>query len=500
MKQDSVILEMNDISKTFPGVKALDKVSLCLRNGEVHGLMGENGAGKSTLMKVLLGMYERDSGEIKLFGESINFHNTREAMRYGISMIHQELNLIPEMTISENIFLGREPLKRGVIDYKKMNRDTADILTSLNLKMKPDMKLKELTVAGQQMVEIAKVVSQNSKVLIMDEPTSAISDNEVENLFRIIRSLKEKGVLVIYISHRMEEIYQICDRITVLRDGKHIVTETCQNMNSDQLINAMVGRQLKDFYPRIKTIPGETVLEVNNLSCANTFKDVSFSVKAGEVLGFAGMVGAGRTEVCETVFGIRKKSEGVIKISSKEIKIKSPSDAVKAGLAFVSEDRKEFGLNLIGTVKDNIVLSALKMINSNPIVDDKKLSKIAQESIKMLSIKTPSQNTKVESLSGGNQQKVVLAKWLLMNAKVLILDEPTRGIDIGAKTEIYNLINELTAKGLAIVMISSELPELLGMSDRILVFSEGKMTMEFSKSEATQENIMKYATPKKEVK
>jgi len=492
---------MNGITKRFPGVLALNSVDFELKKGEVHGLMGENGAGKSTLMKVLIGLCLPNAGTIELAGSGASFSNTREAMEAGISMIHQELNLMPEMTVAENIFMGREPKKRGLVNYREMNRQTQELLDMLNLQIIPSMKLKNLTIAGQQMVEIAKAVSHNSKILIMDEPTSAISDQEVERLFSIIRSLRESGKAVVYISHRMDEIYQICDRITVLRDGEKIISAAADTLTQENLINAMVGRTLQDYYPKEHAEKGDVVLEAEHLCVEGTMvNDVSFSVRSGEVVGFAGMMGSGRTETCEAVFGIRKIKGGKLRLHGREAAIKSPSAAMKNGFAFVSEDRKQFGLFLNGSVRDNIVLSALKRINKSFFIRDHSLDKVADDTIARLSIKTPSRKTRAESLSGGNQQKIVLGKWLLTDAKLLILDEPTRGIDVGAKTEIYRLINQLTEKGMAVIMVSSEMPEVLGMSDRVYVFSEGKITAEFDHSEeVTQEEIMRYASPKKEV-
>lgn len=496
---NEIVLQMTDICKSFPGVRALDMVSLTLRAGEVHGLMGENGAGKSTLMKILLGIHQADSGTVELQGKQVAFSNPREAIANGICMIHQELNLIPEMTVAENIYLGREPRKNGLVDFKAMNRMAKELLSTLKLNIEPSMKLKKLTVAGQQMVEIVKAVSYDSNILIMDEPTSAISDKEVAQLFHIIHSLTAKGVSIVYISHRMDEIYQICNRITVLRDGTFITSDLCENLNEQALIQAMVGRSLDEYYPKQYIQPGQTVMKVENLSSGSTFENVSFEVHAGEVLGFAGMMGAGRTEVCETLFGMRRCTSGTITIDGKALCAKKPSDAVAAGLALVSEDRKQYGLNLIGSVRDNIVIGALKELTKGVFVNDRVLQKVAQEQAQALYIKTPNLQAKVGSLSGGNQQKVVLAKWLLCDSKVLILDEPTRGIDVGAKTEIYKLINGLAAKGLAIIMVSSEMPEVIGMSDRICVFSEGQLTATLDHTEATQELIMQYATPKKEV-
>lgn len=494
------ILRMKDITKRFPGVLALDKVDFDLMKGEVHGLMGENGAGKSTLMKVLIGLHSHDGGTIQLEDRDVNFVSTREAMAAGISMIHQELNLMPEMTVAENIFMGREPEKCGFVNYREMNQQTQELLDMLDLGISPSAKLKSLTIAGQQMVEIVKAVSRESNILIMDEPTSALSDQEVERLFSIIQSLKEDGRSIIYISHRMDEIYRICDRISVLRDGQKIVTDTVSVLKQEALIDAMVGRTLEDYYPKEHQKKGDVVLQVNHLSVKDTMvDDISFSVRAGEVVGFAGMMGSGRTETCEAIFGIRKRKSGKLFVNGRESSIHSPYSAMKHGFAYVSEDRKQFGLFLIGSVRDNVVLSALKRLNKSVLIRDQVLDKTADDMIETLSIKTAGREVKTESLSGGNQQKVVLGKWLLTEAKLLILDEPTRGIDIGAKTEIYKLINQLTQKGLAIIMVSSEMPEVIGMSDRIYVFSEGKITAEFNRDEeeVTQEAIMRYASSRK---
>jgi ABC-type sugar transport system ATPase subunit len=494
-----IVLQMKGITKEFPGVKALDNVDFTLRAGEVHGLMGENGAGKSTLMKILQGIYACDQGTIELKGKKVQFKNPGEAIASGISMIHQELNLIPEMTVAENIFLGREAGKYCFIDFKQMNRACDRLMQTLDLNIAPTLKVSQLTVAGQQMIEIAKTVSYDSRILIMDEPTSAISDNEVQRLFTIIRSLTAKGVAVVYISHRMDEIFSICDRITVLRDGQHVLTETAQTLTRNELIRAMVGRTLEDYYPKEFYMPGDVLLRVEGLSSAPKFSDVSFEVRAGEVVGFAGMMGAGRTEICETIFGMRKKTDGHIYIDGQEVDIRSPADAVKNGIALVSEDRKQYGLNLLGSVRDNIVLSALSRINRNIFINEKRLNAIADERIRIHDVKTPGRDTLVESLSGGNQQKVVLAKWMLTKSRILILDEPTRGIDVGAKTEIYRLINDLAKQGIAIIMVSSEMPEVCGMSDRVIVFSEGSLRATFDRKDVTQEAIMQFASPNREV-
>lgn len=496
---NEIILEMKNITKEFPGVKALDNVKLTLKKGEVHALMGENGAGKSTLMKILCGAYTNDKGNISVKGKEVSFHSTKDAIDHGITMIYQELNLVPEMTIAENIFLGRESSRaKCLINKSEMNRKAKELLDELGMSVSPKMILGELTVAGQQMIEIAKAVSYHSDVMIMDEPTSAISEKEVEQLFRIIRSLTEKGVAIVYISHKMDEIFQIADTITILRDGQWVLSKPASELDDGLLIQGMVGRELGDYYPKKAAKIGETVFKVEGLDDGRLIRDISFDVKAGEVLGFAGLMGAGRTETAEMLFGLRKKKQGTLYLEGKKIKVVNPNQAVKEGIAYVPEDRKLRGLNLIGSVKDNIVISDLKRLNKNLFLNTRKLNKVADEQIKLLSIKTPDREALALNLSGGNQQKIVFVKWLLTNPKVLILDEPTRGIDIGAKTEIYELINQLAAKGIAVIMISSEMPEVLGISDRILVFSEGRITGELKREEFSQELVMQYATPHKE--
>lgn len=501
MLENNYVLEMKNISKRFPGVKALNDISLFVRKGEVHALMGENGAGKSTLMKILCGLYKQDGGDIFIKGEKVSINSPSDAIKLGISMIHQELNLVPEMTIAENIFLGREAsyAKTGLVNFKELKKRTGSLLQNLGIDLSPDVKLKELTVAGAQMVEITKAVSYKAEIIIMDEPTSAISEREVKKLFNIIKSLTQKGVSIIYISHRMEEIFTVSDYITVLRDGNYIGTSPAKQLDNTKLISMMVGRELNEIFPKGECKKGNAILKVENLSCKGSFTDVSFKVHEGEILGFAGLMGAGRTEIAETIFGIRKKTGGQLFLDGKEVVINSPEDAIRNGLGLVPEDRKNIGLNLIGSVKNNMAITIIKRLNRGIFVKEGNLNSVVDKHISTMSIKTPNRDQKVESLSGGNQQKVVLVKWLLTNPKILILDEPTRGIDIGAKTEIHGLMNNLAAQGMAIIMISSELPEVIGMSDRILVFSEGKLTGELMRTEASQEKVMKYATPKKGV-
>lgn len=492
------ILELEHISKTFTGVKALDDVQLKVRKGSVHALMGENGAGKSTMMKILIGMYQPDEGgQIWFNGKNYAVSNTRQALDSGISMIHQELMPIPEMTVADNIFMRRYADKAKIfVDYKKLYRDTDDLLKSLEISdISPRAKMKDLSTAQKQMVEIAKAVSYNSMLIIMDEPTSSISDSEVEKLFKIIRSLKAQGIAIIYISHKMAEIFQIADDITVLRDGKYIDTKAAAELTNEDLIRMMVGRELKDLYSKKEIKAGDVILEVKNLS-GERFEDVSFEVRRGEILGIAGLVGAGRTEVVETIFGIRKALGGTILKDGKEITIKSSKDAIRNRIALATEDRKGLGLFLGYTITYNISVSWLDHMSRFGFVKHDKEKKEANEYSNRLRVKARSNHVKVGELSGGNQQKVVLAKWLLTEPDVLILDEPTRGIDIGAKAEIYRIMEELAAQGKAVIMISSEMPEILGMSDRIIIMNAGKVAGELTAKEATQEKVGEYMSQK----
>ncbi|WP_019121200.1 sugar ABC transporter ATP-binding protein [Brevibacillus massiliensis] len=491
-------LEMRNISKTYPGVQVLHNVSLKLRPGTVHVLMGENGAGKSTLMKIIAGIVQPTSGDIVLFGKKVKFNSPRDGLRHGISMIHQELSPIPDMTIAENLFLGREHQYKGtfVIHYKKMNEEAAKLLSGIGLKIDPGTKMRDLTVAETQMVEIAKAISYNSDIIIMDEPTSAITDREVETLFSLINQLKSQNKSIIYISHKMDEIYRIADEISVLRDGHYIGTYAASQITPDQLINKMVDRELKEVFPEKKAkVSQEVVLKVKNLSHSKKFRDISFEVRAGEIVGIAGLMGSGRTEVVESIFGIRPLDSGEIYIRGTKVKIRNAKEAIRHRIALITEDRKQQGLILPLSVKDNMTLLSLKDFQRGKIIiDRKKEQSKAKEYVSSLKIKTAGLQQSVGSLSGGNQQKVVLAKWLMKAPEILIFDEPTRGVDIGAKAEIYKLIADLAEQGVAIILISSELPEVLGMSDRIIVFHEGKISGELQKQEATQEKIMKLAT------
>jgi len=492
--EGDTVLEVKNISKAFPGVQALDRVHLRIKRGEVHALVGENGAGKSTLMKVILGIYKPDNGEIIINGTEKKINNPSDALKAGISMIHQEISLIPHRTIAENIWIGREPVdKLGLLDWKKLYRKTEELLEELNLKLNPKTIVKELSVSAMQMVEIARSVSYNSDIIIMDEPTSALTQAEVDILFTIIKKLKEKGISIIYISHKMDEIFKIADMVTVFRDGKWVDTKPIEELNINKIISMMVGRELNQIFPKEKVPIGETVLEVKNLTKKGVFSDVSFSIRKGEILGVAGLMGAGRSEVMNAIFGIDRFDRGEIYIDGKKVDITCPRDAIANGIGMVTEDRKLFGLVLCRSVLENITYASLDEL-SNWIFTNKKNEVNASEMmIKTLSIRTPSYKQKVGSLSGGNQQKVVLANWLLTKPKILILDEPTRGIDVGAKAEIHKLMSQFAKEGMAIIMVSSELPEILGMSDNIMVMHEGQVKGMLSKDEATQEKILHYA-------
>ncbi|MFJ7970171.1 sugar ABC transporter ATP-binding protein [Psychrobacillus sp. NPDC096389] len=492
------LLKMENISKSFPGVKALSNVQLDLHNGEVLALVGENGAGKSTLMKILTGIHQKDEGTITLQGNEINVTSPKQAQELGISIIHQELNLMKDLSIAENIFIGREP--KGALNFlvndKQLNKQATELFEKLNLDLDPKTKVQDLTVAKQQMVEIAKALSFNSKILIMDEPTTALTETEIETLFEIINNLRAKGVGIIYISHRMDELKRISDRITVMRDGTYVDTLTTIETEMSKVIQLMVGRHVYiESKPNITEGQKETVLQVNNISTKTLLKDISFELKKGEILGFAGLMGAGRTEVARVLFGADPTTKGTITLHGNEVKIKSPADAVKQGIGYLSEDRKQFGLLVNMDVKSNIALATIKEYQSSSLfVSGSKIKETAVKYVEQLKIKTPSVDQEIRLLSGGNQQKVVIAKWLRRDCDILIFDEPTRGIDVGAKGEIYKLLDELASSGKSIIMISSELPEILRMSHRIVVMSEGKITGVLSSEEATQEKIMEFAT------
>ena len=487
------ILEVHNISKSFSSVKVLDNITFTLASGEVHALLGENGAGKSTFMKILMGLIQPDDGNIFLEGSEIKHSNVHDMIKRGISMIHQEILMVSELTVAQNIFLGKETHRFNWLNESDIYQKSQQLLKTLNVEIDAHTKMKYLSIADRQMVEIAKAISNDAKVIIMDEPTSALSDREVSTLFSIIKDLKNKGVSIIYISHKMDEIYKISDRITVLRDGKYITTKNTHEFPQNELISMMVGREITDLFPAMETINGDTILTVKNLSKRGKFKNINFEVCAGEVLGIAGLVGAGRTEIALSIAGLDTFDGGMVLIDGKETNIKSPKDAMKYGIGYVSEDRKALGFIPYLSVKNNLTLSSTPMFSNAGFISDSKEESLALQMNHDLKIRTSSIQQKVLNLSGGNQQKVVIGKVLLSNPKIIILDEPTRGIDVGAKFEIYKLINDLKAKGLAVIIISSELPEILGMSDRILVLSKGKQIAILSKSEATQENIMHYA-------
>jgi ribose transport system ATP-binding protein len=494
-----LLLKMQGISKAFPGVQALSDVHFELRAGEVHALMGENGAGKSTLMKILTGIYQKDAGSIFYQGKEIEVADTKAAQNLGIGIIHQELNLSPHLTVAQNIFIGREPKKLAnlILDEKELNQRTQKLLDRLNINLNPRELVSNLSVAKQQMVEIAKALSFESKVLVMDEPTAALTDSEIESLFVIIRKLQSDGVGIIYISHRMEELKKITDRISVMRDGTYVGTLNTKEATIDQIISMMVGRKIQNNQkPEIKNKSKDTVLEVKNLNRGKAIVDISFELRKGEILGFAGLMGAGRTEVARAIFGADHIDSGEIYIKGKKVNIKSPADAVHNGIGYLSEDRKQFGLMLGMDVKANVAIASMKSF-LKPLgwLNASKIIRQAKDMVELLKIKTPSVNQSVGNLSGGNQQKVVIGKWLTKDADILIFDEPTRGIDIGAKDEIYHLLNDLVAQGKSIIMISSELPEILRLSHRIVVMCEGRITGEIENDEnASQESIMALAT------
>ena len=498
-KSMEYVLELKNIYKSFPGVKVLEDVTLQVRPGEVHALMGENGAGKSTLMKILMGIYKADQGSIFLEGKETVIHGPKDAMSKGISMIHQELNTVLDMEVAENVFVGRELLKKEfeklkIVDIARMREETGRYFREMNIDIDPRAKMRTLSVAEMQLVEIVKAISLNSRIIVMDEPTSAITEKEATVLFAQIERLKKQGVAIIYISHKMDEIFRISDTITVLRDGQWIGTKPAKELDNDMLIKMMVGRELTDIYPKDPVEIGDVILEVKNLSRGKKVRDASFSLRKGEVLGIAGLVGAGRSELVETIFGLYPKTGGQIFLHGKEVHIKSAADAIKNKMALITEDRKQTGLNLIVSVKENIASVSIGKLSNHGIVNDKKINEVSEKYIKELKIKTPDGNAIVGNLSGGNQQKVVLAKWLLDEPDIIIFDEPTRGIDIGAKRDIYLLINNLAKEGKAVIVISSEMAEVMGICDRILVMAEGRINGEVQREEFSQEVIMGYAS------
>ena len=492
----ATVLKMEGISKSFSGVVALNSVRLEVARGEVHAVMGENGAGKSTLMKILSGIHQKDEGSICLDGEPVDIQTPKEALDLGISMIHQELNPVRAMTVSENIFLGKEPCYRftNVVNRRKQRELTLMLLREMDIPISPDSKMQDLSIAEMQMVEIVKAVSYNARIIIMDEPTSAITGREVANLFEIIQSLKSKGIAIIYISHKMDEIFRISDTITVLRDGQYIETRPARELDHDTLVKLMVGRKISELFPKVNAVRGEVAFEVEGLTKRGLFENISFKVRKGEVVGIAGLMGAGRSDVMETVFGLRRADAGSVKINGQEVCIQSPADAIRHRIALLTEDRQMKGLNLKASVRDNITLASLKSLSRfSQLLQFQKENQAADTEIEKLRIKTRHRNQIVKTLSGGNQQKVVLAKWLLNDPEIIILDEPTRGIDIGAKAEIYKIIAQLAEQGKIIIMISSELEEILGLCDRVIVLYHGKISAEFERSAFNQEDIIKAA-------
>jgi ribose transport system ATP-binding protein len=489
-------MELRGVSKIFPGVIALDKIDIDVYPGEVLGLIGENGAGKSTLIKLLTGAHRHDLGKILVEGEEVDIQGPKNAMNLGITAIYQELNIVKDLSVAENVYLGRELKTKGIslTNEKEMRRRSAELLRELGQEIDPKITISKLGMGKQQMVEIAKALSVQTKLIIMDEPTSSLSSKEVKELLRTIKELKQKGISIIFISHRLDEIMEVCDRVTVMRDGRKVKTLSIQEANIDELIRLMVGRDLKDQFPKVETKIGEEALRIENYTIDNVFNDISFKVHKGEILGLSGLVGAGRTEVARAIFGIDMKNRGTTYINGKKVNIKCPKDAMAQGLAFLTEDRKGQGLVLDNTVAFNMNLASLNKCKSGILLDPKKLKDKTMNNITKLDINPPVDTFVVRKFSGGNQQKVVIAKWLNTHANIFIFDEPTRGIDVGAKVEVYNVMNQLVSDGAAVIMISSELPEILGMSDRIIVMHEGEVTGEFSRNEANQENIMKAAS------
>lgn len=491
-----VILTMKGIDKSFPGVHALDHVDLEVRKGEVHALMGENGAGKSTLMKVLTGIYTKDEGTITYEGREVEFSNPREAQDAGIVIVHQELNMMGHLTVAQNIFIGREIMNGKLIDDKKMNEEAKKLFDQLGIDIDPKETMSRLTVGKQQMCEIAKAISHEAKVIIFDEPSAALTEAEIEELFKIIRDLRDKQMGIVYISHRMDEIKVITDRVTVMRDGGYVGTLITKDSTKDDIINMMVGRVIYEDPKTESAVPKDApiVLKVEHLNAGRMVRDVSFELRKGEILGFSGLMGAGRTETARALFGADPKESGDVYINGQKVEIKTPQDAVKCGIGYLSEDRKRYGIVVAKTIAENSTMASLENFMKGAFIDKKKENEVAQQYVETLKTKTPGVDQLVVNLSGGNQQKVVIAKWLVRNCDILIFDEPTRGIDVGAKSEIYQLMNELVAQGKSIIMISSEMTEILRMSDRIVVMCEGKKTGELDISEATQERIMHAAT------
>lgn len=493
---DIILVEMGHVSKSFPGVKALDDVSFSLMSGEVMALLGENGAGKSTLMKVLSGVYQKDEGTVRVFGNEVEENMTpRKAQALGIAIIHQELNMCPHLTVAENMFLGREMVKGGRLSTKEMNAETGKVLADMHVEIAPTAIVETLSLSKRQMVEIAKAVSTDARVIIMDEPTSSLTGREIDELFNIIRQLRDEGRGIVYISHRLEELHHIVDRVTILRDGQFVASMPWADTSLPQIISLMVGRDVKEKFPHVQADKGEKIFEVRNLNAGRLVRDVSFSAHEGEIAGIAGLVGAGRTETTRAIFGVEKKESGQFFLDGKEIFINKPMDAIRQGVVLVPEDRKKDGLCVKLSVKSNVELPNLDFLATTlGVVDTKKVARVTDKSIKDLSIRLPNADVDAISLSGGNQQKVVVAKWLARQSRVVIFDEPTRGIDVAAKVEIYNLMNHLKLQGVGVIFVSSEMPEIMGMADLIYVMCDGRVTGSMQREDATQEKIMELAT------
>jgi ribose transport system ATP-binding protein len=492
---NEIIVSMENICKTFPGVKALDHVKFELRSGEVMALLGENGAGKSTLMKVLSGVYTRDEGSLKIFGKEYGDLTPKQAQEVGVAIIHQELNMCRHLSVAENMFLGREIKGRFALNNAKMEQEAKRILDDLKIDIDPKETVGELPVSKQQMVEIAKALSINAKILIMDEPTSSLTAREIEDLFRIIKKLKSEGKGIVYISHRLEELQHIVDRVTIMRDGQYITSMNFGDVNMEQIISYMVGREIKEKFPRVDCKKGKKVFEVKNLNAGRMVRDINFSVYEGEIVGFAGLMGAGRTETTRAIFGVDPKESGDIYVDDKKIEVKCPMDAIRNGVVLAPEDRKKDGLCTKLSIRHNLTLPNLDIVcNKLGVVDSKKEEALCEKAVADLKIKTPSVDVDSGNLSGGNQQKVVVGKWLARNSRVVIFDEPTRGIDVGAKVEIYNLMNELKKQGIAVMFVSSEMPEVMGIADRIVVMCDGRITGEVMARETTQNEILTLAT------
>lgn len=489
------IVEIEHVNKAFPGVNALDDVSFHLKCGEVLALLGENGAGKSTLVKILSGVYTRDSGDITIFGEKVGELTPKKAQEMGVAIIHQELNMCAHLSVAENIFLGREITRSRILSKKEMNKQAKVILDRLNIDISPDTIVGDLAISKQQMVEIAKALSINAKILIMDEPTSALTSKEIDDLFLIIRKLKSEGCSIVYISHRLEELQHIVDRVTIMRDGKYITTMNFADTTMQEIISNMVGREIKEKFPRVAAKRGKKILEVKNLNAGRLVRDINFDLYEGEIVGIAGLMGAGRTETTRAIFGVAPKDTGQIILDSKALSINKPMDAIKAGIVLVPEDRKKDGLCTKLSIRENIALPNLDILcNSISVVNKKKEKAIVDQAVKNLTIRLPNAEVDADSLSGGNQQKVVVSKWLARNSRVVMFDEPTRGIDVAAKVEIYNLMNALKQQGIGVLFVSSEMSEVMGISDRILVMCDGKITGELNAADATQNLILEYAT------